>query len=143
CRHTTQEKPMGRYHVASIDLPPMDGVHRGTGDQQRRDWVVVPESVPPPGDLVVTGANTMYTSMLFELDAAVVPNWFGVIVPGTLSNPYNASSAFTTPNIFFHPTPGQAGYVDRDYPPKSGKWPQLFHYMDDLGIQLDVSGASQ
>jgi hypothetical protein len=78
--------------------------------------------------------------MLFAIDAAVVPNWFGVIVPSVFNNPY---VDFTTPNIFFHPTPSQAGYVDADYVYKSGKWPQLFYYMDDLGIQLDVAGPTQ
>jgi hypothetical protein len=131
---------MSLYQVSSIDLAAIDGVHLGTGSQQRRDWVVDPVSVSPPGNLRFTGADTSYTSMLFAIDAAVVPNWFGVIVPSGFSNPY---VDFTTPNIFFHPTPGQAGYVDADYASKSGKWPQLFHYMDDLGIQLDVAGPTQ
>jgi hypothetical protein len=131
---------MSRYNVSSIDLAPIDGIHLGTGDQQRRDWVVDPVSVPPPGNLRFTGADTEYTSMLFQLDALVVPNWFGVVVPSAMSNPY---VDFSTPNIFFHPMPGQAGYVDSGYLSKSGKWPELFYYMDELGIQVDNGGPKQ
>ena len=70
--------------------------------------------------------------MLFQLDAQVVPNWFGVAVP-------NGILDFTKPNIFFHPIPGQAGYNDADYPTKTGKWPQLFYYMERLGLQVDAA----
>ena len=52
------------------------------------------------------------------MNANVVPNWFGVAVPDGLTD-------FTRPNIFFHPTPGQAGYNDNDYPTKAGLWPTL------------------
>jgi hypothetical protein len=70
--------------------------------------------------------------MLFQLDAQVVPNWFGVAIP-------NGISDFTKPNIFFHPIPAQAGYNDADYPAKTGRWPKLFYYMDRLGFQVDAA----
>lgn len=72
------------------------------------------------------------TTMLFQLDASVVPNWFGVAIP-------NGILDFTKPNLFFHPIPAQAGYSDADYPSKTGKWPQLFYYMERLGYQVDVA----
>jgi hypothetical protein len=70
--------------------------------------------------------------MLFQLNAQVVPNWFGVAIP-------NGISDFTKPNIFFHPIPAQAGYNDADYATKTGKWPQLFYYMERLGFQVDAA----
>ncbi len=70
--------------------------------------------------------------MLFQLNESVVPNWFGVAVPSQVND-------FTKPNIFFHPIPAQDGYKDADYPAKSGKWPQLFYYMERLGYQLDAA----
>ncbi len=70
--------------------------------------------------------------MLFQLDAQVVPNWFGVAIP-------NGILDFTKPNIFFHPIPAQAGYNDADYPTKTGNWPKLFYYMERLGFQVDAA----
>jgi hypothetical protein len=52
---------MSLYEVSSIDLAAIDGVHLGTGAQPRTDWVVDPVSVPPPGNLRFTGADTSYT----------------------------------------------------------------------------------
>jgi hypothetical protein len=84
-------------------------------------------------------------SMLFELNADVAPNWFGVAVPDGITD-------FTRPTIFFHPTPGPAGYVDgpgntettyfgKSKPadqrtPAETKWHELYAYIDRLGQQL-------
>jgi hypothetical protein len=64
------------------------------------------------------------------------PNWFGVAVP-------NGITDFTNVVIYFHPTPGQAGYRDPDYPLKSNggdpnhsNWKELLGYVDRLGGQL-------
>ena len=72
------------------------------------------------------------TTRLFAINQNVVPNWFGVGVPHIVTD-------WSKPNIFFHPIPGQDGYVDADYPTKSGKWPDLFYYMELLGFQLDAA----
>jgi hypothetical protein len=128
---------MGAYTVSSIPLPPIAGVHGGTGDHTDTIWVVDPNSVPPPGNLRFSGLDVAVTTMLFQLDDPnVVPNWFGVAVPRGIQD-------FTRPHIFFHPTPGQANYVDSDYPTKSGKWPELFYYMELLGYQLDGARRNQ
>ncbi len=128
---------MGTYTVSSIPLPPIAGVHAGTGDHTDTIWIVDPNSVPPPGNLRFSGLDVAITTMLFQLDdPTVVPNWFGVAVPPGIQD-------FTRPHIFFHPTPGQANYVDSDYPTKSGKWPELFYYMELLGYQLDGARRNQ
>jgi hypothetical protein len=106
------------------------GYHSGTGSHQATKLGVVPASVPGSGDLQFSSYNGHVTTMLFQLSAAVVPNWFGVAVPPGIVD-------FTKPNIFFHPIPAQDGYLDSDYPTKTGKWPQLFYYMERLGYQVD------
>ena len=104
---------MSPYTVSSIPLARIPGVHNGTGVQHDPAFAtVVSASVPGSGNLQFVGADVTVTTMLFALNSnVVVPNWFGVAVP-------NGIQDFTRPNIFFHPTPGQAGYNDADYPTK-------------------------
>jgi hypothetical protein len=121
---------MTEYTVSQRTLDPIDGVHQGTGAQSLNDWVLDPVSVAGSGPLAFVKADMRTTTLLFEIDAPVVPNWFGVAVPSGITS-------FTDPVLFFHPTPLQAGYVDADYAGKRGKWPELFYYMDKLGWQVD------
>ena len=116
--------------LESIPLGAVQGFHQGTGSHTTSRLTVEPASVPGAGNLQFATASENVTTMLFQLNEQVVPNWFGVAVPSTVVD-------FTRPNIFFHPSPGQDGYKDSDYPTKSGKWPQLFYYMERLGYQLD------
>ena len=122
---------MSVYTVKQRSLDPIDGVHLGTGTHGlTNDWVLDPTSVDGSGPLAFVKSDMNTTTMLFEIDAPVVPNWFGVAVPSGITS-------FVDPVLFFHPTPAQAGYVDGDYASKRGKWPELFHYMDKLGWQVD------
>jgi hypothetical protein len=103
--------------------------------------MVDPTSVPGSGLLRFADANVAATSLLFQLNegngiANVVPNWFGVAVPDGFVD-------YTQAHVFFHPMPAQAGYKDSDYPTKSGMWPQLFHYMDRIGYQIDAAKRNQ
>lgn len=128
---------MGIYTVSQIPLAPIPGVHNGTGHQHDPGRAtVVPGSVPGSGLLQFTGMDLSITTLLFAVNANVVPNWIGVAVPDGLTD-------FTRPNLFFHPTPGQAGYSDADYPTKAGPWPKLFYYMERLGYQIAGSGRGQ
>ena len=124
------------FTVNQIGLAAIPGTHGGTGTHQSINWVVDPASVPGSGKRVFNGLDVEVTTMLFEIAEPVVPNWFGVAVPRGLSD-------CTRAHIFFHPTPGQASYVDADYPTKSGKWPELFYYMERLGYQLDGARRGQ
>jgi hypothetical protein len=125
------------WPVSSIPLPPdPDGLHQGTGDQQSVISVVNPTSVPGSGQLAFAATNVRATTMLYQIDARVVPNWFGVAIP-------SGAVDYANPLVYFHPTPAQAGYKDSDYPTKAGKWPQLFYYMDRLGFQLDAAGSPE
>src|SRR5665213_96406 len=127
---------MSLYTVTSIPLAPIAGIHSGTGTHQNSNWLVVPASVPGTANLQFSGAWVQVTTMLFQLNASVVPNWFGVAIP-------NGITDFTKANIFFHPLPAQAGYKDSDYPTKAGMWPQLFYYMERLGYQVDGAARNQ
>jgi hypothetical protein len=120
----------GFGNVTSIPLAPVPGFHQGTGTHQVTKLAVQPGSVPGAGPLTFATATEQVRTMLFQLNQNVVPNWFGVAVPSQVTD-------FSKPNIFFHPIPAQDGYKDSDYPTKSGKWPQLFYYMERLGYQLD------
>jgi len=121
---------MTDYTVSQRTLDPIEGVHRGTGAHSISDWMIDPASVAGSDPLAFLQGTMQSTAMLFAIDAPVVPNWFGVSVPSGITS-------FTDPVLFFHPTPAQAGYVDADYAAKTGKWPELFHYMDKLAWQVD------
>ena len=129
--------PAGLSHVSPffiqpIALPAMPTIHEGTGFHQIRRTIVLPTSVPGSGKLQFQSVDCTTTTMLFELEAQKVPNWFGVGIPPLVTD-------FSKPIIYFHPTPAQANYKDSDYPTKTGKWPTLFYYMERLGCQLDAA----
>jgi hypothetical protein len=126
---------MSTYTVSQIALPP-NAAQDGTGTHFAGNWVVDPSTVAGSGLLAFTGLEVEVTTMLFAIADKVVPNWFGVAVPFGISD-------FTRANLFFHPTPAQAGYNDSDYPGKTGLWPNLFYYMDRLGYQIDGARRNQ
>jgi len=72
----------------------------------------------------------------FQLDANVIPKYFGVLVPKGLTD-------FSKTHIFFHPTPGQAGYNDGTYF-GMGNWYGIFHYMtDSMAKQFCAAGMGR
>src|SRR5262249_10343394 len=111
-------------------------VHNGTGTWSATPRQVISASVPGSAALQFTNRSVQVTTRLFAIADNVVPNWFGVAIPPGITD-------FTKGHVFFHPMPAQAGYKDGDYPTKSGKWPQLFYYMERLGYQLDGAGRGQ
>lgn len=125
---------MSTYDIEPISLAAVPGFHSGTGTFEREQLIVNPSSVPGPGNLVFLQANVHVITKLYQIvhpsTQLVVPDWFGVAIPENVTD-------FSHPNIFFHPSPGQAGYKDSDYPTKSGQWPELFYYMELLGYELD------
>lgn len=132
---------VGRFTVAPISLAPIPGVHSGTGRHPAVKMLVETASVPGSAPLQFKSANVTVTTMLFQLQdgnglANVVPNWVGVAIPDTAVD-------FTRAHLHFHPMPAQGGYKDTDYPTKSGKWPELFYYMERFGHQLDGAKRNQ
>ena len=122
-----------------MHMDAVPGWHGGTASLSRRQTVIDPSSVPGTGDLVFRQADVHVTTLLYQINQNVVPNWFGVAVPDRIVD-------FTKPNLFFHPTPGQDGYDDNYYfsktgPPGGQQWFHLFYYMELLGYQVD--GAIQ
>lgn len=127
------------FNITAVPLTPVAGYHHGVGLQTASRMVVNPASVPGTGPLTFWNANVQVHALLYSLNANVVPNWFGVAVP-------NGVTDFSRVNIFFHPTPAQAGYQDSNYPLGTvtdfsaiGLWPMLFYYMELLGYQVDAA----
>jgi hypothetical protein len=106
---------MSLYAVVSLQLAPVSPLHNGSGQQHDPARVTVnPDSVPGATPLRFVGMDVGVTTLLFAIEENVVPNWFGVAVPDGVTD-------FSNANIFFHPTPRQAGYNDADYSTKGGK----------------------
>lgn len=81
----------------------------------------------------VSGSGSVQYFQIFE---DVVPNWFGAVVPAGVTAPRDVL-------LFFHPTPHQAGYDDKNYKSKAG-WDGVFHYMEDLmSIQFCAARTGQ
>jgi hypothetical protein len=76
-----------------------------------------------------TGATGSGQIRYFQLDEAITPRWFGVLVP-------DGTVAFDRVHLFFHPTPAQAGHRDADYP-GLGSFKNIWHYLsEDMGSQF-------
>ena len=82
--------------------------------------------------VVAGGGSITY----FELDEAVVPRWFGVLVP-------TGTTGFSNVHIFFHPTPGQAGFDDRQYH-NLDAFKAIWHYLtDEMAAQFCAAGTGR
>ena len=141
-------------------MPAVEGHHRGTGSHTVHKLLLDPSSLfnlstgaAVNGPLKFVDRDVHCTTLLYELDADVIPNWFAVAVPDGVTD-------FTRPTIYFHPNPDPPGYKegpqgsiyfgkkDPDAPGlsdddrnKRRKWWQLFEYVERLGLQL--AGAVQ
>jgi hypothetical protein len=127
---------------------------RGTGPQHLSNKYLLDTNNPSApvigsGDLALLhdgDVGLSFKTLLYELvdlQANAVdgdqfsPNWFGVAVANSITD-------FTNVIIYFHPTPGQAGYMDPDYasktnasdPQHNSYWKELLGYVDRLGSQL-------
>ena len=123
--------------MSRIEIAPIEFSHKGTGEHTIINKLVVdPASVPGTGRLIFFGGNVHVRTMLFELDANVMPNWFGVAVPDGITD-------FTRPTIYFHPIPKPPRYNEATYFSKATEtadvdagWRGLFEYVERLGNQL-------
>jgi hypothetical protein len=119
---------------------------RGTGRQQATNKNLLDTaSVSGSGAFAYLHDDVKFATLLYELvdlqnnpvdGNTFSPNWFAVAVPEGITD-------FTNVVIYFHPTPGQAGYFDSDYASKSNggiathsNWKDLVGYVDRLGGQL-------
>jgi hypothetical protein len=83
-----------------------------------------------------TSAAGRGTIGYFQLSSAVVPRWFGVLVPEGISS-------FEDVHIFFHPTPAQAGHSDADYQ-ALGSFKDIWHYLtDDMAAQFCAASTGR
>jgi hypothetical protein len=152
---TVQFKPLDPGDFGADD-PDLAEFTRGTGRKLASNKNLLDDtSVSGAGPFAYVKDDVGFTVLLYELvdmlnspvdGDSFSPNWFGVAVPDGITD-------FTNVVIYFHPTPGQAGYDDNDYASKSNggnpnhtNWKELLGYVDRLGSQLGgavkVSGAT-
>ncbi len=130
--------------MTRIELEAIPGAHKGTGSHTTSKLLVETKSVIPGNSkLSFVTTDVHITTMLYQIDAQKVPNWFGVAIPGGVTD-------FTKPTLYFHPAPSGGGYVSgandvvyygksKDAPVRTdaeSKWRELFQYVDRLGHQL-------
>ncbi len=119
------------------DFPPHT-THQGTGLIKyspilAQPWTVAQDVSKPLGFQTKECAVNVLS---LTIDAPHGPNWFGVAFRvGTTS--------FSSVNIFCHPHPGHAGMQDKDYATRTGDWPALFRYSQNLGFQLSAGDVNQ
>lgn len=99
-----------------------------TGTVTRKQVTAQPGTLRAPGLLGFDETDVSYKVRIYEIAEPVVPNWF---VVGYSTRIAQAGSV----NIFFHPTPGQAGYNDGAYQAKTQKWPELIRYAHSFAGQ--------
>jgi hypothetical protein len=132
--------------VVRINLAAQGNATLGTGVKDVLQKFLV-DSVPVTSNtpLAFNRADVSYEALLYEVHdrpagpaSAVSPNWFGVALPTPRESFDLTGDVFVI--LYFHPTPGQAGYNDDDYFAKSGAsgtdWKRLYAYVDRLGAQM-------
>ena len=142
---TVRFKALAPATFAAED-PALGEFTRGTGKQPASNKHLLDRtSVSGGGVFSYLHSDVSFSTLLYELvdltnsplnGNQFSPNWFGVAVPDGITD-------FTNVVIYFHPTPGQAGYDDGDYQAKSNggnpnrsNWKELLGYVDRLGTQL-------
>lgn len=147
---TVRFKPLNPADFASEDSA-LAEFTRGTGHQQVNNKHLLNTAAVPVTDagdfefLHDGPPGLSFATLLYELvdlqnnsvdGNQFSPNWFGVAVPDGITD-------FTNVIIYFHPTPGQANYIDQDYAsktnggnPRHANWKELLGYVDRLGSQL-------
>ncbi len=107
--------------VTSVNKPVNTPVEASLVRDLLFDWTVV-----------AGGGRITY----FELDEVVVPRWFGVLVP-------NGTTRFSSVHIFFHPTPAQAGFDDRQYHNLAAFKAIWHHLTDDMAAQFCAAATGR
>jgi hypothetical protein len=121
-----------------VDFPAHPPEHQGTGSISYSPILIHPSSVAQPVNIPLTfqPTNCNIKVMCLTIPGGAAPNWFGIA--------YRAGiSSFSSVNVFCHPSPANAGMTDAAYEARSGNWPLLFRYAQNLGFQLDAANCNQ
>ena len=117
-------------------LRPLSGGTSLVASVDKNTWSPVESSLVSEMVFKWTGITGKGRISYFELDENDVPRWFGVLVP-------DGVSSFDKVHLFFHPTPGQAGYQDAQYQ-SLGNWTDIFHYLTDpMAAQFCAAGTGR
>jgi hypothetical protein len=129
----------------SVEFPPYESAHLGTGDHSFAETVAQPGSVTDRvmEPLLFQRPMTRMSCLLFELQpgntvgVTMEPKWYAVAFRSHIP-----PSAFNAVTVFFHPSPGGAGMKDSEYPTLGGKWRSLYRYAQMLGCQLSAASSN-
>lgn len=126
-----------RYPYQFVDFPP-SVTNQGTGYINYPPWLADPSSVADVSKrLVFKNPECRIVVLCLTIASpAAAPNWFGIAFRQNIKS-------FTSANIFFHPSPAGAGMNDNDYFKRTGNWPALFRYAQNLGFQFDPGNCDQ
>lgn len=107
-----------------------------TGSRRFSQNVVQPVSLTLPSDkspLAFIDVAASIQRFRFEVRKGSARFWVGAAVP-------DGTADFARAQVFFHPTPSQAGVHDRDYPTFTGGWKSVDRYVWMQGQQLAAAG---
>lgn len=112
-------------------------IHKGTGNHAYDPWLVqwwTVNDVSKPLGFQLKHCEVVV--MCLTIRTSDAPDWYGIAFRRGIRS-------FSSVNVFFHPSPGNAGMTDDAYKSRTGLWPALFRYAQNLGFQLDAGGCDQ
>lgn len=122
--------------VPAVDIRPLAPVPGLKDSVPESAWTPVEASLTSEYAFKWTGVGGSGAISYFELAEHVVPRWYGVLVPAGVINVDRV-------HLFFHPTPGQAGYVDSNYHQLADWW-KIWHYLyDPMGTQFCAAATDR
>ena len=97
--------PPGPATLGDGKVRALQGVSSFAASVNANTWTPVESSLE--NDMVFQWGSVAGSGRIFycELNKKVVPMWFGVLLPTGIAS-------FEKANMFFHPTPSQAGFGD-------------------------------
>jgi hypothetical protein len=131
---SSSRAPTGTYAVSRVDIPAIPGVTKGTGAHTVTKLLLDPTTVPGAGPLAFVSADVHMTTYLYQLDQDVIPKFFGVAVPDTVTD-------YIRPIIYFHPTPPATTYKETEPDPADPTKTRnpYFFLADRGGTDLDMA----
>lgn len=125
----------------SVRMSPLAGSHNGSGHLDFSEQVCESSSVPITAQpLRFSMVGGPFQVLLLEdvsddFQSKIRPTYYTVAFRANIAD-------FKTVNLFFHPSPGNAGMTDQSYTGLGGKWGGLFRYGQYFGVQFAGAKAN-